>query len=106
MPLPARSRPHYVSDGVLPAKGGPVLTGGALLAAIAVAWLLNWFFQRQWYLVILVPSVAAFLVGLLIAGLVAIANCRQPKTAAIVGALAGLTRYMRRSDVASAQPIP
>jgi hypothetical protein len=76
MPSPPRSRPHYVSDGVFPASGWPVLFSGSLLAAGSAAWLLNWLFQRQWYLVILVPAVAALLVGLAIAGLVAVARCR------------------------------
>jgi hypothetical protein len=82
------------------------LVAGALLAGASAAWLLNWLFQRQWYLLILVPAVAALLVGLLIARLVAITNCRQPISAALVGALAGLIMYLGQYHFAMLEQLP
>jgi hypothetical protein len=83
-----------------------VLFSGSLLAAGSAAWLLNCLFQRQWYLVILVPAVAALLVGLAIAGLVAVARCRQPVTAALVGALAGFILYLGQYHFAMLEQLP
>jgi hypothetical protein len=83
-----------------------MLVSGSLLAAGSAAWLLNWLFQRQWYLVILVPALAALLVGLAIAALVAVARCRQPVTAALVGALAGLILYLGQYHFAMLEQLP
>ena len=106
MSASARPRTHYVSDGVFPASGWLVLASGSLLAAVVLAWLLNWLYQRQWYLVILAPSLAAFLVGLAIAGLVAVARCRQSVTAALLGALAGLVMYFGQYHFAMLEQLP
>jgi hypothetical protein len=83
-----------------------VFLSGSLLAAGSAAWLLKWLFQRQWYLVILVPAAAALLLGLAIAGLVAVARCRQSVTAVLVGGLAGFTMYLGQYHFAMLEQLP
>ena len=72
----------------------PVLIIGAFLLAIVFGGLLHWLLQRGWYLVILVPSAAGLVLGVLISVFVALAHCRRPVTAGAVGAMAGLAMYL------------
>ncbi len=65
-----------------------------LPVAIAVGASMNWLLHQGWYLIGLVPLVAAMLVGAAAAAGVIYSHCRNRLLAAALGGAAGLTMYL------------
>ena len=91
-PLEHRSR--YESDSAIPWPLLPILIGGALLAAVAVAWLLKFAYVNNCYLIFLLPGLAAIALGGFMFALVYWTRCRNCWLAGAVGSVAGIVAYL------------
>jgi hypothetical protein len=65
----------------------PALLAATSLLALIAGCGLWWLEEQHWYFVILVPSIAAVLVGFALAAVVALTHCRQPLVAAAAGVI-------------------
>ena len=68
---------------------GPILAISLVMAVV-----LFWVFTTGWYLIILMPAVAAVPVMYVLGGAVGLAHCRNPRVGGLLGLAAGLTLYL------------
>ena len=67
----------------------PILAVSLVMAAV-----LSWVFLAGWYLIILMPAIAAAAVMYTLGPAVGLAHCRNPRVAGLLGLVAGLTLYL------------
>lgn len=88
------ARQHYVSDQGFRTTRLPVLAAGGMLAALAVAWVLQFLYFRGWYFVLIVPVFAGLALAGLLHLLVGWAHCRNCWLAAMIGIATGVAAYL------------
>lgn len=94
MSMLTQSRPHYVSDGGIRFERLWIFAAAILPSSLACGALLNWLLQQGWYLIVLVPLIAAMLVGVAVAAAVVLSHCRNTIVATLAGGFAGLLMYL------------
>jgi hypothetical protein len=104
--LPLQERAHYTSDHGVAWVRLPLLLAGGFGTALALAWVLKFAFTHGWYLLMLLPGIAGFILGGVLYGLVALAHCRNRWLAGLVGVLAGLTTYLGYYQLCLADFLP
>lgn len=91
---PLASRERYRPDGKMKWERLPLLLGGSLLAAIGLAWLLDFFYEIGWYYLPYTPLVAALVLSGVLNFLIWCSHCRMPIFAAILGVVMSLVAFL------------
>lgn len=90
----AIERPRYVPSGRVDwLKFLPLLLLSLLCAAVLAAALYGLYFEG-WYLIILVPAIAAMLLSVMLSFAVRAGKCRSPLLAGALGLVAGVVMYI------------
>jgi hypothetical protein len=80
----------YQPSGIAPVLGILITVIGGTAAALFVGWLLFIFDHYGFFLILIFPAVAAFLVGFVVSQMIKVGKIRNPKVGAGLGIAAGL----------------
>ncbi len=103
---PLHDRAQYRSDLGVSVLRLPMLLAGALLAAGAVAWALQFLFFHGWYLLFLVPMAGAACLAGALYWLVDGAHCRNHWLAGLLGMTTGLAAFLGYFHLCLVQELP
>lgn len=87
-------RVQYRSDSSAAWHLLPIAIGLSLIAAVGVAWIMEFLFLVGWYLIVLVPFLCGLAMGGIVVLMVVWSRCRNCWMAAAIGVLVGVVCYL------------